>query len=332
MKDRQRRLFISWDMNQTRSENLAFYLGATYYCVCPFEKKIGTFRYCFLLLKYFIASLKTLRVLKKERPDIIFVQNPPIFAALIVWTYCRTSKAQYVIDTHSGAITWKRWAFFEWLHKLLSKGALINLLHNEPLAHKVASWGAPSMTLSDAPTRLVTDRTYPLRDGFNAAVICSYSRDEPIEVVLEAARQMPLINFYITGHIRRASNSIINGVSENVLLTDYLPKNEYVALLTGCSVVICLTLDNDTMQCGAHEAMDLGRPIITSNWPVLQKYFSKGTIHIDNKAKSLEYAINEIRKDYKYYCEQIQILRKERQSTWEKQLSKLMKILVSIQS
>lgn len=173
----------------------------------------------------------------------------------------------------------------------------------------------------------MTDRVYPLQDGFNAVVICSYSRDEPVEVVLEAASKMPLINFYITGHISRASKNVINSLSDNVILTDYLPKKDYVALILGCSVVICLTLDNDTMQCGAHEAMELGRPIITSNWPVLQNYFSTGTIHIDNTAKSLIKGITDIQKNYKYYCEQIQILRKERQSTWEKQLSELVLIL-----
>jgi hypothetical protein len=327
MKDSQRRLFISWDMDQTRSESLSFYLGATYYCVCPFVKKIGLFRYFFLILKYFIASAKTLRVLKKERPDIIFVQHPPIFAPLIVWIYCKMNRAHYVIDTHSAAVTWKRWVFFQWLHKFLSRAALINLLHNEPLANKVTSWGAQSMTLPDAPARLETDLVYPFRDGFNAVFVCTYSRDEPIEVVIEAAREMPLINFYITGHISRASKNIINGVRDNVILTDYLQKKDYVALLTGCSVVICLTLDNDTMQCGAHEAMELERPIITSNWPVLQQYFTKGTIHIDNTTKSLVQAITKIRKNYLDYCKEIQLLRKETRITWKKQLFELNKKL-----
>lgn len=327
MKDRQRRLYISWDMDQTRSESLSFYLGATYYCVCPFVKKTGLFRYFFLTLKYFIASAKTLRVLKKERPDIIFVQNPPIFAPLIVWIYCKMNRAHYVIDTHSAAFTWKRWFFFQWLHKFLSRDALINLLHNEPLSNKVTSWGAQSMTLPDAPARLVTDRVYPFRDGFNAVFVCTYSRDEPIEVVIETARKMPLINFYITGHVNRASKNIIIGVPDNVILTDYLSKKEYVALLIGCSVVICLTLDNNTMQCGAHEAMELERPIITSNWPVLKKYFSKGTIHIDNTTNSLVKAITEMSKNDFHYCNEIQLLRKERQIAWKKQLFELNKNL-----
>lgn len=154
MRNMQRRLFISWNMNQPRSESLAYYLGATYYSICPFEIKTGPFRYFTLLLKYFTASLNTLRVLKRENPSTIFVQNPPIFAALIVWAYCKMNKAQYLIDTHSAALTWKRWVLFQWLHKLLSRSALMNLLHNEPLSHKVASWGAPSITLSDPPARL----------------------------------------------------------------------------------------------------------------------------------------------------------------------------------
>jgi len=314
-------------MNQTRSESLCFFLQATYSCICPFEKKKGRFRYLFLLLKYILAGFKSLLFLKKERPDIIFVVNPPIFAPFIVWLYCRINNIHYVIDTHSAAFTWKRWAFFQWLHKLLSRDALMNLLHNEPLALKVASWGSPSMTFPDPPARLITDQTYPFRDGFNAVFICTYSRDEPIEVVLDAAQKMPLTNFYVTGHISRAPKGIINRVSNNVIFTDYLPKKEYIALLTGCSVIICLTLDNDTMQCGAHEAMEVGRPIITSDWPVLQNYFSKGTIHIDNTAESLVSAITQIYNNYKYYREQIKILRKERHSTWKKQLSELEEVL-----
>ncbi len=237
------------------------------------------------------------------------------------------NKARYVIDSHSSAFTWKRWVFFQYIHKFLASDALMNLLHNEPLAHKVASWGAPSMTLSDAPARLVTDREYSFRDGFNAVVVCTYSRDEPIEVVVAAARKMPLINFYITGHVRQASKSIITSIPDNVILTDYLEKKDYVALLTGCSCVICLTLDDDTMQCGAHEAMEPQRPIITSNWPVLKRYFSKGTIHIDNTTGSLVQAITEMSKNYFNYCNEIQILRNERRSTWEKQLFELERIL-----
>jgi glycosyltransferase involved in cell wall biosynthesis len=81
------------------------------------------------------------------------------------------------------------------------------------------------------------------------------------------------------------------------------------------------------MQCGDYEAMELGRPIITSNWPVLREYFSKGTIHIDNTVNSLVNAITEIHNNHTYYSEQIKILREERQSTWEKQLSDLKEIL-----
>jgi len=327
MKKIQRRLLLSWNRNQPRSESFSFYLQATYYCICPFEDKGGMFRYFWLLLKYILASLKTLLLLKKDRPDIIFVVNPPIFAPFIVWIYCRMNRADYVIDTHSAAFTWKRWTFFQRLHKMLSRGALVNLLHNEPLAKKVASWGAPSMTYPDPPPRLATVCGYPFREGFNAVFVCTYSRDEPVEGVLEAAKQMPSVNFYITGHISRAPKQIVNRVSANVILTDYLPRKEYVALLAGCSVVICLTSDNDTMQCGGHEGMELGRPIITSDWPVLREYFSKGAIHIDNTANSLVEAITEMRNKYKYYAEQIQILRKERQSTWKKQLSELEKIL-----
>ncbi len=75
MTDRQRRLFISWNKDQTRSESLSFYLGATYYCICPFAKKAGVFRYVFLLMKYVSASFNTLLLLRKVRPVYNFCRE-----------------------------------------------------------------------------------------------------------------------------------------------------------------------------------------------------------------------------------------------------------------
>ena len=97
--------------------------------------------------------------------------------------------------------------------------------------------------------------------------------------------------------------------------------------MKGCDIATCLTTDDNTHQWGALEALEFERPIITSDWPVLRDYFSKGTVHVDNTATSLVKAIELIRNNYSYYLKEIVNLRKERRSNWEERFSKLVGIL-----
>jgi glycosyltransferase involved in cell wall biosynthesis len=86
------------------------------------------------------------------------------------------------------------------------------------------------------------------------------------------------------------------------------------------------------MQNGAYEAMELERPIITSDWPVLRETFSRGTVHVDNKAESIVKAIEEIQKNYSYYLDEIKQLRLERRAVWEQGFSALIALMESKQT
>lgn len=323
MNTKKRKIvYITWFDFSTRSDGIAHHLGANSYHF----RDLKRLKHVFALLKYILASFKTLIVLHKESPEVIFVENPPIFAVLVVWFYCMLCRTHYVVDTHSAAFTCRRWIFFLWLYRFLAKHALTNVLHNEPLAQIVTNWCAPAIVLEDAP-QLYTDRKYPFGKGFNVVVVCIYSNDEPIYEVIKAARRLRNVNFYITGNLKNAPKEIKMIVPRNVILTDYLAQEDYVGLLKGCDIVVSLTTNDNTMQCGAHEGLELGRPIITSNWPVLKKYFLKGTIHIDNTASSLVTAIKNMRAEHSRYLNEIRILREERRIMLQKKLSKLFELL-----
>lgn len=321
-------IYISWSKHSQVSDTMAYYLGAKSYCISYFKRQLTIFA----PLKYILATFKTIFLLQKNKPDIVFVQNPPVFAVLAVWIYCLLYKSQYVVDSHSGVFTLKRWAIFLWLYRYLSKRALVNLLHNEPLKKVVSNWGAQAITLEPGPMKMKTDGQYPLLKGFNVVVVSTYSEDEPISEVINAAKHLPNINFYITGSLKKAPKNIINNIQQNIVLTDFISPNEYGALLKGCDVVVCLTKNDNTMQSGALEALELGRPIITSDWNILQNYFYKGTIHIDNTAVSLEMAIEKIRKNHSYYLKEVNNLREECHASWARRFSKLLEILNETQN
>ncbi|MHA2062630.1 MAG: glycosyltransferase [Candidatus Sifarchaeia archaeon] len=302
---KQKRLFICWTEENSRSSSLAFHLGAKVFFV---HTKISKNKLC-ILLRYIINSLITLVVLNEKRPDVIFVQNPPVFAILIVWLYCIFFKCRYVADTHSGTFTYMRWAMFLWLYRILSKHALVNL--------------------GEVPFQLTTDRIYGFKRNFNVVFVNRYGKNKPIEVVLEAAQKLPLIDFYVTGKIKYMPKTILRRIPDNVILTDYLTNEDYIALIQGCNIVISLTMNNHTMQNGAYEALALGRPIITSNWPVLCHTYYKGALCIENKSDSLVKAINLMRGNYPKYVEEIKALRLELQATWEAKFSCLLELLSS---
>lgn len=321
----QKRLFISWFSKASRSDSFAHHLGARSYHVGRFERRAKIWA----PIKYLWAAVKTYRELRRERPDVIFVQNPPVFAVLVVWVYCIVNPARYIVDTHSAAFTTRRWSFFLPLYRFLAKRALLNVAHNEPITNRITVWGAPGMTL-EAPPHLVSEKSYPIRPGFNLVSVCSFTQDEPVDAILEAARGLPEVNFYITAKPRRGLRETILRAPSNVIFTGFLPQEDFVALLKGADVVMSLTNVDHTMQSAAYEALELERPIITSDWPVLKEYWHKGTVHINNTAGAIIGAVNEIQDNYARYSQDIQDLRRERYEDWQRNFAELITVLSGI--
>ena len=242
-------------------------------------------------IRYVLQAAKSFTVLIRERPRLIFVQNPPIFAVVIVYVYAKLWGARYVIDSHTGALLAPWWKWSLPAHAFLSRNAITTIVTNRHLKAVVDSWGASSFILGDLPTAFPEGSPFQLDARFNMAVINTFSPDEPVEEVLKAASGLPEVHFYVTGNLIRAQRSLLQDQPDNVTFTGFLPDNEYFGLLRSVQAIMTLTTDNFTMQRGACEALWLGKPIITSDWPILREYFHKGTIHVDNSARGIQEAV-----------------------------------------
>jgi hypothetical protein len=82
-----------------------------------------------------------------------------------------------------------------------------------------------------------------------------------------------------------------------------------------------LTKRNKTMLAGAYEALALQKPLITSDWPPLKRYFYKGTVHIDNSPKEIQEAIEIVRKRSEEMVRDIGDLRIEKNNEWNKKFT-----------
>jgi len=277
--------------------------------------------------KYSYQAVATLRLLFQKRPKVVFVQSPPSFAVLCVYVYCRLTKARYVVDAHSAALQYWYWTWPQWLSRLWAGSAITTIVTNEHFQQRIKEWSGRAFILRDIPTSFDKEDSYPMNGRFNIAVVNTFSEDEPIVEVLEACENLPEVQFYVTGKKERARPKMVEEAPANVHFTGYLGDEAYYALLSSSDAVMCLTTRNHTMQRGACEALSLGKPIITSDWPLLRQYFHQGTVHVANSSQSIGQGVREMMEGYDEYQAGIMELQLAQREEWQKKVEELMALI-----
>jgi len=278
-------------------------------------------------LRYGYQAFQTLRLLFQKRPKLVFVQSPPGFAVLIVYIYCALTKSRYIVDAHSMAFQYPLWTRPQWLYRFLARKAVLTIVTNEHFEQKIKAWGAKALILRDIPTTFLQEKSYPLNGSFNVVVVNTFSPDEPLRELLEAATEFDDVHFYITGKKSNADLRMVTQASSNVHFTDYLPDDSYYALLSASDAVVCLTTRDHTMQRGACEALSLGKPIITSDWPLLREYFRMGAVHVQNTSEGIRQGVEEMKRNYGLYQVGIRGLQILQRQEWESKVEELTRLI-----
>jgi glycosyltransferase involved in cell wall biosynthesis len=247
-----------------------------------------------ILLKYIGQWFRTARILKRERPETVFVMTPPVFAALPAFWYAWRHGKQVVLDAHTAAFSLPRWRWFQWLQRFCCRRAVTTLVSNEHLAEHVRSFGADATVVPDVPIVFAEREPFRRPDAFVVVAVCSFDVDEPIGAIFEAARQLPDVQFFVTGNPRKLPADLAANRPSNLTLTGYLSVPAYGGLLSGADAVMVLTTFDHTMLRGAYEAIYQGTPVITSDWQVLREAFPEGAVHVDNTGASIAAAVERI--------------------------------------
>jgi glycosyltransferase involved in cell wall biosynthesis len=279
--------------------------------------------------KYPRQLLRTYRRLLQDRPRVVFVQSPPSLAVWAVAVYAALRGALFVIDAHSDAFQRGRWTRPRWLNRLVARRAAATLVTDPYWAEMLRGWGAEAVVIPDVPSEYSVGATPSGRidtEAFMVAFVNTWADDEPLDAVLAAAQRLPQVAFVVTGRTK-GHESIIRDAPPNVDFVGYLPDPAYYELLGRASGVMCLTTRDHTMQRGACEALSLGRPIITSDWPLLRSYFVQGTLHVDNTADGIERAITTLMKEHNRLVREVEVLRDSRRSEWKERREALKNLL-----
>lgn len=279
-------------------------------------------------VKYIYQGIATLVLLARRRPRLVFVQDPPIFSIFFVYLYSLFSGATFIIDAHTEALHDPRWQWSLPLHRFLSRCALTTIVTNEMLGRQLAAWNVNYFVLPDPPLTFdISAEPMSLKtNALNAVMVCLGDIDEPVAEVTEAARSLPDITFYITGNCERFFSHVVRDAPSNVQFTGYLQK-EYIPLLSAADVIVCLTKTNHTFLSGANEALWLGKPLITSSWPILKNYFEKGAIHIDNTTENIQQALLKMQDEFPNFQADMHTLQERRRPEWYEQAEALISLI-----
>jgi hypothetical protein len=90
-----------------------------------------------------------------------------------------------------------------------------------------------------------------------------------------------------------------------------------------------LTTRNHTLLCGAFEAVSVGTPLITSDWPVLRNHFPLGTVHVANTVDGIGEGV--VFAQYEQIALQRDVLRLHEQleTEWEERFAELQRLVAS---
>jgi glycosyltransferase involved in cell wall biosynthesis len=321
-----KKVFIAWAPYSQRSRSLAKELDMSLHLIhyLKFQRPL------YAPFKYLLQAMHTLALLLKKRPYIVFVQDPPIFAALSVFLYSVLTArcAKYIIDAHTGALLHPWWKPFRGLQKFLYRRALTVITTNQAIAERVKSLGADSMVLIGPPIVTLDGESMPLSDKFNLVLVNTFSPDEPTFVVLEAVKDRSDVHLYVTGDVNKAPSIVMKTKPANVTFTGFLSENDYFKLLRGTDAIIVVTDTDYTLQLGTLEAISVGKPIITSDLSFLRSHLRKGTIHVPNTPNGLNVGISKAQQNHSLLSQEILELRQIHEEEWKTGSQKLHKLLV----
>lgn len=281
----------------------------------------------FAPFKYGYQAVHTLWLLFRKRPRLVFVQSPPSLAVLFVYIYCALTHSRYLIDAHSAAFQLAYWTRPRWLHRLLARRAITTIVTGEHFQHMINGWGASAFILRDIPTAFPAAESYPPNGKFSVVVVSTFAADEPLHEILEAAAGLEEVQFYVTGKKSNADRQLLAQAAGNVQFTDFLPSASYYALLASSHAIMCLTTRNHTMQRGACEALSLGKPIITSDWPLLRTYFNQGTVHVPNTSAGIRQGVLKMKEHHCQYQAEIVDLQTAQGREWHEKAELLARLI-----
>jgi len=305
-------IWFSWE-NQRRNRELSTVLNIPLFEFAEIDSIGNPFK------KYILGLTKTILVVKKTKPKIVFCQNPSIVLSLFIIIFKTITDLRVVIDAHNAGLfpLGSQYKILNWLSRIIQRYADLTIVSNDKLKMHVELNGGRAFVLQDKIPELKTNYLKNLKGKYNILFICTYADDEPFEMVFEAAKCIEKdIFIYVTGKFNKKSINHAE-LPANVILTGFLPDVEYVAMINSVDATIDLTNRENCLVCGAYESTAAGKPMILSKTRALMDYFNLGAVYVEHTKESIAFGIKEAIRRKDELSAQICSLRKNRDDHWQ---------------
>jgi hypothetical protein len=314
------KVWITWE-DHRRSKELANAFSASY---TLFESNRDRF------FRYIILAFKTVVFLIKNKPRVVFCQNPSIVLASLLCALKFIFGYQLVVDRHSNfkfhTLQSKHpiWKMFHALSNYSLRKADVTIITNQYLKEFVESKGGVACVLPDKLPEMIFAHEQHLEDGFNITFISTFSDDEPIFEVVEAANILGEgFNVFITGGYRKYKKiEELNAIKPtNAILTGFLPEEKYQEQLASSDLIIVITTFEYTLTCGAYEAVALEKPMLLGETKTIKDYFNKGALYTSLSPKDLAESIRNALKERDKLKLEVKQLKVELIDDWNKKFA-----------
>lgn len=250
-------------------------------------------------LKYVFLFVLTQAYLFRERPTVVYAQNPPVFCPMACVPYCRITHSKLVVDHHN---IWSVKVFgdsrlsypFRLLERLLGVFADINTV-----PHIV--WKVGLQRLSFRQVLTVHDfveanpftKNAELRSRISSAGVIGIAsghqgyRLERVEAEALAAEAVEGVTLVITGPPERLAPRIkALGALRNVKYLGYLPKDEYEKTKASCDFALNITDEPFTVNHVLFEYAAAFLPTISTRRDVIVAVFGDALIYVEESTAS----------------------------------------------
>jgi glycosyltransferase involved in cell wall biosynthesis len=285
--------------------------------------------------RYVICIYKTINILIKNKPDILFVQNPSMILAALTCFLKMFFNYKIIVDRHSTFRIGKSYKnkidtnrLYKYVYDALNNYTLnradLTIVTNKYLADVVVDYGGRSFVLPDKIPELVQTSSIELKGRDNIFLISSFSQDEPFGEIFSAMKMLCDTNIYlyISGNPNKLDRSVYDLKPENVVLTGFLTEQDFVNTIYSADAIMALTTSDYTMLCSCYEAYAAGKPLITSKMDVLTEYFI-GARFVENRADDIRLGILDVLSSKHKYRDRIIESKNEIISRWTLTLSSL---------
>ena len=329
-------IFISWTDFGRHTELLGEALGTDIFFIKGLIKSRRlTWRLLFPL-DYLIKGLKTVKILLRIRPSVVFVQNPPSLAPILIVMCSKYFKTKTVIDSHNGAFEklWMNVPFHIWA----LRNASIVTLHNQEIFKRLVS----NKKLSDINFMILGSRLpeYPTISKDNKEkkyflVISTFSSDEPMENLLEGitiflSNNNNNFKFKVTGNYKK-KRYLYEKYSKykNIEFLGFVDDNKYNHLVVNAYGIISLSTRDDVQQMALIEAIGAEVPFISSKNLTNVSLFGDQMILIDNIPNKIVEGINSFIQNKKVLDKNVFDIKVAQKSKWEKDFNILIQEFVN---